>query len=216
MGKCSSLSSALSYTFPNIQPTNHTKNRSVSPPNASIRRSRKKGHQRRTCSLRCKSTVTHEPLPHSSGNTVSNSPCGPPQSYCPKTGCRRSAQTDLFHAPHGFTVITGSPLATACRVAPSSCLRCRCFSASYPNFPTRLAVGINQHLSSSHRHQTGSLRIPLVPTNQDSQFANRCLNRFETQIAGRKVEFTQRSTVKPGRPGCASSGTCPPSNHLSR
>ena len=62
----------------------HIRKRSVKPPKASIRRSRKKGHQRRTFSLRVLSISTIRISSSLLESSAKSSPCGPATKLFPQ------------------------------------------------------------------------------------------------------------------------------------
>ena len=48
---------------------------------------------------------------------------------------------------------------------------------------------VEKHLCPLHSHQSGCLRIPLIPAHQHSQSPRTRVNRVETEVAGREVEL---------------------------
>src|SRR5690625_607521 len=54
---------------------------------------------------------------------------------------------------------------------------------------------IKQNLGAGKAHQAGSLWKPLVPADQQTEFAHRGLNRLKTHVAGAEIVFLIKSGI---------------------
>ena len=149
-----------------------------------MRRSRRKGHQRRTDSLRVRLTSTIW-IASSCPSSQSNSPLrASDEATTPETDTLGLTRWVFFvahtvHRDHGEAI---GYRVTALDELPGIALTTLLFH----NVATFVADsrGVDEHLGSCECHEAGCFGIPLVPADEYAERPDRGLDGLEAQIPG--------------------------------
>ena len=160
-----------------------------------MRRSRRNGQMRRTCSLRSRSTSAHQDLRLVRLASARNSPCGPstwlePQNWMPGRPERRRFVADAVARQHRQAVGDG---VAAVAEDPGIALAIL-LGLLVVRIPADRG-GIQQQLRAGQRHQARAFGIPLVPAHHHAEAADRGVDRLEADVARGEVELLVEARI---------------------